>query len=107
MALKVIDQPEMSSGSSASAKLLRAMLAAIAEFELSLIRDRMSEGRKRAKGAGVKFGRPRKLDDKTAKLVQGLKREREAERPRDQHQDWLIRGQRLPGAFNIRATSSH
>ena len=49
------------------------MLAAIAEFELTLIRDRMSEGRKRAKGAGVKFGRPRKIDEKAAALVRTLK----------------------------------
>ena len=34
------------------------MLAAIAEFERELIRERTGEGRKRAMAAGVKFGRP-------------------------------------------------
>ena len=39
------------------------MLAAIAEFERELIRERTGEGRKRAMAAGVKFGRKRKLSD--------------------------------------------
>ena len=39
------------------------MLAAIAEFERELIRERTGEGRKRAQAAGVKFGRKRKLSD--------------------------------------------
>jgi DNA invertase Pin-like site-specific DNA recombinase len=39
------------------------MLAAIAEFERELIRERTSDGRKRAMAAGVKFGRKRKLSD--------------------------------------------
>ena len=38
-------------------------LAAIAEFERSLIAERTGEGRKRAMAAGVKFGRKRKLSD--------------------------------------------
>jgi DNA invertase Pin-like site-specific DNA recombinase len=38
------------------------MLAAIAEFERELIRERTGEGRKRALANGVKFGRPRALD---------------------------------------------
>ena len=70
--LRLVDQPELS-GTGPAGKLLRTMLAAIAEFELTLIRDRMSEGRKRAKGAGVKFGRPRKIDEKAAALVRTLK----------------------------------
>ena len=37
------------------------MLAAIAEFERELIRERTGEGRKRAMAAGVRFGRPKKL----------------------------------------------
>lgn len=71
--LIVLDQPEMSTGKGATAKLLRAVLAAVAEFELSLIRDRMSEGRKRAKSAGIVFGRPKKIDAKAAKTVKTLK----------------------------------
>jgi DNA invertase Pin-like site-specific DNA recombinase len=39
------------------------MLAAIAEFERELIRERTGEGRKRAMANGVKFGRKRKLSD--------------------------------------------
>jgi DNA invertase Pin-like site-specific DNA recombinase len=39
------------------------LLAAIADFERDLIRERTGEGRKRAKAAGVKFGRKRKLSD--------------------------------------------
>jgi DNA invertase Pin-like site-specific DNA recombinase len=48
---------------SAQGRLLSTLLAAIAEFERELIRERTGEGRKRAKAAGVKFGRRRKLSD--------------------------------------------
>jgi DNA invertase Pin-like site-specific DNA recombinase len=43
--------------------LLSTLLAAIAEFERELIRERTGEGRKRAMADGVKFGRKRKLSD--------------------------------------------
>src|SRR5215469_11144059 len=46
---------------SSQGKLLRTVLAAIAEFERDLIRERTGEGRKRAQAAGVKFGRKPKL----------------------------------------------
>jgi DNA invertase Pin-like site-specific DNA recombinase len=49
--------------SSSQGRLLSTMLAAIAEFERELIRERTGEGRKRAMAAGVKFGRKRKLSD--------------------------------------------
>ena len=39
------------------------MLAAIAEFERELIRERTVEGRKRVMAAGVKFGRKPKLSE--------------------------------------------
>jgi hypothetical protein len=39
-------------------RLLSTLLAAIAEFERELIRERTGEGRKRAKSRGVRFGRP-------------------------------------------------
>ena len=39
------------------------MLAAIAEFERDLIRERTGDGRKRAMAKGVKFGRKPKLSD--------------------------------------------
>jgi Resolvase, N terminal domain len=47
----------------AQGRLLVTMLAAIAEFERQLIRERTGEGRKRAMADGVKFGRKRKLSD--------------------------------------------
>ena len=49
--------------STSQGRLLVTMLAAIAEFECELIRERTGEGRKRALASGVKFGRPRKLSD--------------------------------------------
>ncbi|MBS0270538.1 MAG: recombinase family protein [Proteobacteria bacterium] len=70
--LKVLDQPELS-GEGPTAEMLRTILAAVSQFELSLIRDRMSEGRKRAKANGVKFGRPKKIDSKSSKAVKQLK----------------------------------
>jgi DNA invertase Pin-like site-specific DNA recombinase len=42
-------------------RLLSTMLAAIAEFERELIRERTGDGRRRAMLAGVKFGRKVKL----------------------------------------------
>jgi DNA invertase Pin-like site-specific DNA recombinase len=46
---------------SAQGRLLSTLLAAIAEFERELIRERTGDGRKRALAAGVKFGRKLKL----------------------------------------------
>jgi DNA invertase Pin-like site-specific DNA recombinase len=46
---------------SAQGRLLSTLLAAIAEFERELIRERTGDGRKRAMAAGVKFGRKPKL----------------------------------------------
>ena len=42
-------------------KLILAVLAALAEFERSMILSRTSEGRNRAKARGVRFGRKPKL----------------------------------------------
>jgi len=39
-------------------KMIVTVLAGVAEFERSLIRQRTSEGRKRAMSQGVRFGRP-------------------------------------------------
>jgi len=49
--------------SSSQGRLLSTLLAAIAEFERDLIRERTGEGRKRAMANGVKFGRKPKLSD--------------------------------------------
>jgi DNA invertase Pin-like site-specific DNA recombinase len=49
--------------SSAQGQLLATMLAAIAQFERSLIAERTGDGRKRAMANGVKFGRKPKLSD--------------------------------------------
>jgi DNA invertase Pin-like site-specific DNA recombinase len=46
---------------SSQGRLLSTLLAAIAEFERDLIRERTGEGRKRAMARGVKFGRKLKL----------------------------------------------
>jgi DNA invertase Pin-like site-specific DNA recombinase len=43
-------------------ELLVTVLAGFATFERHLIKARTDDGRKRAKARGVKFGRPRKLD---------------------------------------------
>jgi DNA invertase Pin-like site-specific DNA recombinase len=48
---------------SSQGRLLSTLLAAIADFERDLIRERTGEGRKRAMANGVKFGRKRKLSD--------------------------------------------
>jgi DNA invertase Pin-like site-specific DNA recombinase len=47
--------------SSSQGRLLLTLLAAIADFERDLIRERTGEGRKRAMANGVKFGRKPKL----------------------------------------------
>ena len=47
--------------SSAQGRLLSTLLAAIAEFERELIRERTGEGRRQAMANGVKFGRKPKL----------------------------------------------
>ena len=46
---------------SSQGRLLSTLLAAIAEFERELIRERTGDGRKRAMANGVKFGRKPKL----------------------------------------------
>src|ERR1700740_512461 len=49
--------------SSSQGRLLSTLLAAIAEFERDLIRERTGEGRTRGMAKGVKFGRKPKLSD--------------------------------------------
>jgi DNA invertase Pin-like site-specific DNA recombinase len=66
---------------SAQGRLLSTLLAAIAEFERELIRERTGEGRKRAQANGVKFGRKRKLSDFQRK--EAIRRRAAGERPAD------------------------
>jgi DNA invertase Pin-like site-specific DNA recombinase len=49
--------------SSSQGRLLSTLLAAIAEFERDLIRERTGDGRRRALAKGIKFGRKPKLSD--------------------------------------------
>ncbi len=49
--------------SSSQGRLLSTLLAAIAEFERDLIKERTGDGRKRAMANGVKFGRRPKLSE--------------------------------------------
>jgi DNA invertase Pin-like site-specific DNA recombinase len=46
----------------AHGRLLLSVLASLAEFEKHLIEERCSAGIRRARAAGIKFGRPRKLN---------------------------------------------
>jgi DNA invertase Pin-like site-specific DNA recombinase len=66
---------------SSQGKLLRTVLAAIAEFERDLIRERTGDGRRRAMAAGVKFGRKRKLSD--YQRAEAIKRRNAGERLAD------------------------
>jgi DNA invertase Pin-like site-specific DNA recombinase len=47
----------------AHGRLMLTILGGLAEFERELIKSRTGEGRKRAKAAGVKFGRPPVLSE--------------------------------------------
>ena len=47
----------------AQGRLVVSILAAISEFEREIILSRISEGRKRARRNGIKFGRKPKLTD--------------------------------------------
>jgi DNA invertase Pin-like site-specific DNA recombinase len=49
--------------SSSQGRLLSTLLAAIAEFERELIKERTGDGRRRAQAHRVKFGRKPKLSD--------------------------------------------
>ena len=63
--------------STSQGRLLSTLLAAIAEFERDLIRERTGDGRKRALAEGVKFGRKPKLSEFQRK--EAIKRRRAGE----------------------------
>ena len=73
---------------SSQGKLLRILLAAIAEFERDLIRERTGDGRKRAMAAGVKFGRKRKLSD--YQRAEAIKRRNAGERLADIAKSYVV-----------------
>ena len=56
--LHVVKQPGLGTADSATARFVRNLLAAVAEFELETIRERTREGVHRAWAAGKRKGRP-------------------------------------------------
>ncbi len=58
-----------------SGKMIMTIFAGIAEFERDLIRERTSAGRTAAKQRGVRFGRPKKINDGQKSLTLRLLQE--------------------------------
>ncbi len=61
--------------SSHAGKMIMTVFAGIAEFERDLIRERTSAGRKAALTRGVRFGRPKKLNNEQRALTLRLLQE--------------------------------
>jgi DNA invertase Pin-like site-specific DNA recombinase len=61
-------------------KMIMTVFAGIAEFERDLIRERTGAGRDAAKERGVRFGRPRKLNEEQVKVASKLLAEGKAVR---------------------------
>lgn len=74
VALKFTDQPELNSRDK-YAKLMLTILAAVAELERELIRERQAAGIEDAKRRGVKFGRKPKVTQETSEIVKRLRDE--------------------------------
>jgi len=72
VAVRVLDD-NLVFDNSPSSKLLGTLLLAIAENERSLILERTSEGRRRAKANGVRFGRPVRITDEVKRQVLALR----------------------------------
>jgi DNA invertase Pin-like site-specific DNA recombinase len=64
--------------SSLQGRLIMNIMGSLAEFEHELIRQRCSEGIKRAKAAGIYMGRPYKLNVKQRKLIARRREEGES-----------------------------
>jgi DNA invertase Pin-like site-specific DNA recombinase len=58
-----------------SGKMIMTVFAGIAEFERDLIRERTSAGRNAALTRGVRFGRPKKMNDEQRRLALRLVQE--------------------------------
>lgn len=56
--------------STPAGRMIFTVMAGIAEFERELINERTSAGRKAAMKRGVRFGRPRKIDDGQAVIIE-------------------------------------
>jgi DNA invertase Pin-like site-specific DNA recombinase len=82
-----LGDPLWDTGSS-QGRLLSTMLAAIAEFERELIRERTGEGRKRAMAAGVRFGRKPKLSE--FQRAEAVKRRAAGERLADIAESYAV-----------------
>lgn len=61
--------------SSHAGKMIMTVFAGIAEFERDLIRERTSAGRKAALTRGVRFGRPKKMNEEQRMLAPRLLQE--------------------------------
>ena len=59
--------------STSSGKLMFSMIGAFAEFEKSILTERILAGQARAKANGVKFGRPSKMNDGMRSAVKLLR----------------------------------
>jgi DNA invertase Pin-like site-specific DNA recombinase len=70
----VLDNPALDTGTAHGA-LLISMLGAIATFEREMILARTSEGRKRARQQGVRFGRPSSLSTFQANEAKQMREE--------------------------------
>ncbi|MFM8878138.1 MAG: recombinase family protein, partial [Verrucomicrobiota bacterium] len=58
------------SGDNPAGRLQLGVLMAVAEFQRSMIRDRVNAGLRAAKGRGVRLGRPSTLSDRREKILQ-------------------------------------
>ncbi len=58
------------SGDNPAGRLQLGVLMAVAEFERSLIRERVNAGMRAAKGRGVRLGRPSTLGDRREEILQ-------------------------------------
>ena len=79
--IKFISLREGFDTDTAMGRLVMTMLASIAEFELSFMRERILDGMARARGEGKHLGRPKGSRDKEKRRTSGY-RMREAEKAR-------------------------
>jgi DNA invertase Pin-like site-specific DNA recombinase len=71
---KALDQPEIDTTKS-TGRFLLGILASVAEFERAMIRERQSEGIKRAMERGQRFGPEPKADSEVVAKIKALRAE--------------------------------